>query len=89
MLSVAATYVFTMVLPYIKIGDVGSKLPNTTVPETLSKTKEEQDQTSHPFLTKDSSISLAWMEAPEEVSCKLYGDNQRILGIETSQIVKI
>ena len=23
MLSVAATYVFTMVLPYIKIGDVG------------------------------------------------------------------
>lgn len=24
MLSVAATYVFTMVLPYIKIGDVGS-----------------------------------------------------------------
>lgn len=25
MLSVAATYVFTMVLPYIKIGDVGSK----------------------------------------------------------------
>ena len=25
MLSVAATYVFTMVLPYIKIGDVGLK----------------------------------------------------------------
>lgn len=26
MLSVAATYVFTMVLPYIKIGDVGSTI---------------------------------------------------------------
>lgn len=26
MLSVAATYVFTMVLPYIKIGDVGCKI---------------------------------------------------------------
>lgn len=46
MLSVAATYVFTMVLPYIKIGDVGWKNENkyeknyAVEPRSIGKTSQ-------------------------------------------------